>query len=111
MITPLATVLISGGAALIAAILTSWLGRMSSKEANEIDKFEAITNALEKRIESLERDLGKMKDALSSEQGDHEHTRTRLRISLHHIRETRSWLAGDRSEAPPQVPPELVAEL
>jgi hypothetical protein len=115
---PAVVAAVSAVAAIAAAVITAILGRRSASEANRIDAFEAsldglgkVVEAQDKRIKSLESELGTVKTALVDEQQQHGATRELLRLALKHIRYMRAWLAGDRSGEPPWVPDELNAHL
>ena len=99
---------IAAAAVLIAGILS----RRSSREANEIDRFEASLAGLEKRIDSLERELTAVKAAYVGDQRDHAQARGLFRVSTRYIRELRAWLddylEGNHEDEPPPVPDVLV---
>lgn len=58
--------LISPLAIILTALITSWLLRRSSKEANDIDRFEAILAGQDTRIRTLESEVGDLKDKLKT---------------------------------------------
>jgi len=113
MITAIAIILsaISALCALAIGALTSRQQRVNVHEANEIDRFEAITTALERRVSDLEKELGRVKSALDAEQNEHRRTREDLRQALRYIRELIRWGQGATNELPPSPPPELAIEL
>lgn len=92
----------------LAGLIVTYL---HSKEANDIDRFEAIVKALEYRVDSLERELGTVKQALVTEQGEHAHTRKIRDAALRFIREVLSWHDKGAVEPPPTPSAELLAEL
>lgn len=108
---PAVAALVAAVIAALAAIVTAVLSRRSSQEANKVDQFQAITDALEKRIEVLERELGTVKTALVDEQTRHGETRELLRVAMKHIRDMLSWLGGNRAAEPPTVPDALTHQL
>jgi len=112
MITAVAIILsaISALCAVAVGALTSRQQRVNAHEANEIDRFEAITAALERRVSDLEKELGRVKSALGAEQNEHRRTREDLRQALRYIRELIRWGQGQPYEMPPP-PPELAIEL
>jgi len=99
MITAVAVALsaVSALCALVAGVITSHHQKSVSKEANEIDRFEAIVVALERRVKVLEDELETVK-------------RERW-LALKYIRELITWARGPRSRPMPDPPAELEAEL
>lgn len=84
---------------------------LHNREANDIDRFEAIVRALEGRVTDLERELGNVKQALVSEQGEHAHTRRTRDISLRYNREVLTWQERGNGDLMPAPTPELLEEL
>lgn len=104
--------LVSGGVgAIIAAIIAGVVNHLNNKAAVRVDQFEAITGALNKRIDDLQEEVGRLSDKLDTEQRQHHETKRRLRAALRHIRAMMAWLGTDRGSDPPDVPRELVDEL
>lgn len=103
-----ALVLGSGGLGAFGAATVNFL---SGRAAVRVDKFEAITNALNKRIDDLQEEVARLSGKLDTEQRQHNETRTRLRAALRHIRAMLAWLGTDRQSAPPTVPSALIDEL
>ncbi len=91
----------------VVALVGSVLNRRSSTESNQTDKFEAITAALEKRIDALERDLAKVERRLEEEQRGHVQTRGQFAVATKYIRDLRAWIDGGRQGVPPPVPASL----
>lgn len=91
----------------VVALVGAIFNRRSSGEANKTDKFEAITAALEKRIEALERDLAKVEQRLEAEQRGHIQTRGQFAVATKYIRDLRAWIDGGRQGVPPPVPVSL----
>ena len=96
---------------LVAGIVTSTHQRGVSREANEIDRFEAIIMAHGRRITDLEKELGIVKRALISEQLAHRRTQDGLRSALRYIRELITWARGTQTMPMPSPPAELESEL
>lgn len=90
-----------GVAGLAGSIFTALLTHHRQGQAVKVDRFEAITNALDKRIEDLE-------GALKAERDGHQVTRELLRIALRHIRAILVWSAGPRDTPLPDPPDELL---
>lgn len=104
----IALVLGSGGLGAFGAATVNFL---SGRAAVRVDKFEAITNALNKRIDDLQEEVDRLSDKLDTEQRQHKATRILLHIAMRHIRAMLVWLDTDRQAAPPEVPIELTDEL
>lgn len=103
-----ALILGSGGLGALGAASVNFL---SGRAAVRVDKFEAITAALDKRIDDLQEEVDRLSTKLDAEQRQHKETRARLRAALRHIRAMMAWLGTDRSGPPPEVPLELIDEL
>lgn len=107
ILTAVITSIIAAIAAVIVGIITAITARRSSREANEIDRFEALIAALDKRVDSLERELESVKKALDAEQRGHADTRGLFHVATALVRQWMSWADGDRTTTPPTVPPGL----
>lgn len=95
----------------LCTLIVGFRGHSNTRDANSIDRFEAIVVALEGRVSDLERELGNVKQALVTEQGEHTHTRRIRDTSLRYIREVLTW-RDRRIEGPmPSPSSELQAEL
>lgn len=90
-----------GASSLIGSLFIGWLTHRHQQEAVKVDRFEAITNALDKRIYDLESELNNEKEG-------HRATRELLRIALRHIRAILVWSAGPRDTPLPDPPDELL---
>jgi hypothetical protein len=104
--------------AVFTAAMASWSTRKTAGDANRIEGVEVAVGGMEKlvaaqdkRIGSLEREVEIVKGALLDEQQQHAATRELLRIAMRHIRDMLSWLGGDRTAEPPNVPDELTHQL
>lgn len=96
------------GAVGLTSLVVAYL---HNREANDIDRFEAIVRALEGRVDDLERELGNVKQALGAEQGEHAHTRKVRDISLRYNREVLTWQERGHGDPMPEPTPELLEEL
>lgn len=109
--TPLESTLVAVLSALCSAavgIIASVHGRNAQREANSIDRFEALTTAHENRIGDLERELTLIKQALSTEQTEHSQTRWMLKAAMRYVRDlTNAWGAAVMPAAPDLLAPEL----
>lgn len=103
--------LLVGAAGLIGSVLTAALTHHSQGKAVEVDRFEAITKALEGRIKDLEDSLRELKEELKGEREEHHETRELLRIALRHIRAVIVWAAGPQTEPLPLPPHELLDHI
>ncbi|AVO21971.1 hypothetical protein I5G90_gp68 [Mycobacterium phage Adonis] len=81
------------------------------------DNFKALTDALIKRVTDLEGRVDTVETKLDAEQTAHEHTRrllvqseALLAAARAFIRSVMRWGAGDRSEAMPTPPDEVMVE-
>lgn len=84
-----------------AAIIASGQSRNSARDANSVDRFEALTRAHEGRISELEREVGLVKTALLEERQEHHKTRALLRLSLRYCRELSATWGQPTMPTPP----------
>lgn len=98
----------SGGFGALLAAAVNWL---NNRRQVRVSEFEAITAALNTRIDDLQEQVDGLEESLADEKREHGATRKRLRAALRHIRAMMAWLGTDRSSDPPDVPQELVDEL
>jgi hypothetical protein len=92
----------------LASLIVTYL---HNRDANDIDRFEAITSALDKRVDDLERELERIKQALVTEQGEHTQTRRTRDISLRYNRVLIAHHDRGGDEPWPEPPAELVDDL
>lgn len=86
-------------------------GHQVQAKAVEVDEFDKINNAQNRRISDLEKDVGTLKLELSIEKDGHKVTRKLLGIALRHIRAVQGWSTTDRSTPIPEPPTELTDQL
>lgn len=98
----------SGG---VGAVISAAINALSNRRQVRADEFKAIVEALNKRIDDLQKEVDVLKRDLGDERRAHENTRYRFRLALKHIRAMWDWLRTDRTTPPPEVPAELAGEL
>lgn len=102
------------GSSVVAAVVGAWATRKAARAEVEISRFEAITNALDARIEDLKdqldqvrRDLAQLRDDYEQELDNHRRTRSLLMQAIDHIRAWMHWSSGERTSPPPKSPADL----
>lgn len=120
---PTHAAIIAAICALLASLVTAWVGSRSAHEANEIAEYKASIEGMREtiagmkvlqdaqggRITALEAELTTVKAALVTEQQGHRETRGQFSVATRYIRELLAWVKGGLSTAHP-VPPDSLAD-
>ena len=114
--SPLEVIGLALGSGGVGSILTAAIQMRLNHSAVQVDQFNAIVDAQNKRIDELHRQIGELKANLHGEMREHNETKRRYRITLRYIRDLRDWLNSSgvahlANTAVPGIPSEVQDDL